>query len=211
METFTDEQLGRVPREVLWRAVDHAWRELAAGRMVNPPRTETVGRLGDPDFFRLEMPAELRDADGVVAAGRKVIEEASAVDQTGRRRLGQRTAHLVIADRVTGRTASFAADHLTNIRTGAAAAWAARYLAGEVPRVALLGTGRVAREMALAADALLRPRELVATSRDAAHRAAFAEALAPHLRASLTTTADLDHALRGAQVCWPRCRPRRRC
>lgn len=200
MESFTDEQLGRVPREVLWRAVDHVWRELAAGRMVNPPRTETVGRPGDPDFFRLEMPAELRGADGVIAAGRKVIEEAGAVDQTGSRRLGQRTAQLVIEDRVTGRTATFAADHLTNVRTGAAAAWAARYLAGEVARVAVVGTGRVAREMALAADALLRPRELVATSRTAANRASFAEALAPLVRASLTATADLDHALRGAQV-----------
>ncbi len=186
-ERLGPEELARLPAEPLWTAAHEALCALHAGLLDSPPRRETVGRPGDPDFFRLEMPAVLHDdAGSVLVRAVKVIEERGARDAAGARRLGERTAELRIEHLPSARRAILDAERLTNLRTAAAAVLAVRYLVPRPRSLALIGTGRVATEIALAAAALLQPASLRVTSRQPAHRAAFESRLRPHLGAVLT-------------------------
>ena len=136
-----------------------AFRLYGMGEMQNPPRREEVRREGEVDLFRLELPGEW---EGRYRA-RKVIEERSDV-ATGR--LGERTAVIELEDVRSGRRAVLGAEYITNMRTGAAGALGARYLAREpVRRVAILGTGRISRALALCVDAAQHPPEIRATAK----------------------------------------------
>ncbi len=187
------------------KLLDHAVRDaflaLAAGRLLNPPRTETVGRPGEPDFFRLTMPACLLDDTGTPwLEGCKLIEEHGARDESGQRQLGARTARLELRHLPSGQTLRLPADRLTDCRTAAAAVWSLRWLVGPVARLALIGTGRVASEVVLAAARLLDCRTIRAASRSAARCDEFAARLAGPFDGELAARPDIDWALDGAHA-----------
>ncbi len=173
---------------------DEAFRLYGQGLMVNPPRVETVERSGALDLFRLSMPAEWVGR----YRGEKRIEERSDV-RTGR--LGARSAVIAIEDLRTGARAEVEADLITNMRTGAAGALAARYLARPDARVAaVLGTGRIAKALALCADRLFDLKEVRATSRRPEGRRAFAEEVGPRLRAPLRMADDIPSCVEDADI-----------
>ncbi len=173
---------------------DEAFRLYGLGEMQNPPRREEVRKEGGMDLFRLELPGEWPGRYRM----RKVIEERSDV-ATGR--LGERTAVIELEDLRSGRRAVLDAEHITNMRTGAAGALGARYLAREeVRRVAILGTGRISRALALCVDAAQHPPEIRATSRQAANREAFEAEVGPKVGADLRMVDSIAACVDGADA-----------
>lgn len=172
---------------------DRAFRLYGSGEVLNPPRREEVRRTGGADLFRLEMPAEW---PGRYRA-RKVIVERSDVSSG---RLAKRTAVIELEDIATGRSAELDAEYLTNMRTGAAGVLGVRYLAGSSEVLAIVGTGRISRALALCADAALRPREIRATSRNASNVEAFAGYVQPKVNARVRSTNAIGDCLEGADA-----------
>ncbi len=191
---ITDAEIAGIlsAREVV-ESCDRAFRLYGSGEALNPPRREEVRRTGGADLFRLEMPAEW---PGRYRA-RKVIVERSDVSSG---RLSERTAVIELEDVATGRSAELDAEYLTNMRTGAAGALGVRYLAGGSEVLAIVGTGRVSRALALCADAALGPREIRATSRSAANVEAFAAYVQPKVNARIRRTNAIGDCLEGADA-----------
>ena len=175
-------------------ACHQAFEQYGAGVIDNPPRTESVEKRGALDYFRLDMPAEW---PGKFRA-RKIIEEFSDVASG---RLAKREAYIAFEDLQQGRTRRLEAGHITDQRTGAAGALGLQYLAGAaIKRVAILGTGRIARTLALSCDALFDLAEIACTSRRPENRAEFAEAVGPDLRAHLRIVPSLEECLADADA-----------
>ena len=175
-------------------ACHQAFERYGAGVIDNPPRTESIQKRGALDYFRLDMPAEW---PGEFRA-RKIIEEFSDVASG---RLAKREAYIAFEDLQQGRSCRLEAGHITDWRTGAAGALSIHYLAdAAIERVAILGTGRIARSLALSCDALFDLAEIVCTSRREANRAAFAKAVEPDLRASLRLATSLETCIAGADA-----------
>ena len=175
-------------------ACHQAFERYGAGVIDNPPRTESVQKRGSLDYFRLDMPAEWPGKFRV----RKIIEEFSDV-ATGR--LAKREAYIAFEDLQQGRSYRLEAGHITDWRTGAAGALGLQYLAGAaIERVAILGTGRIARTLALSCDELFDLAEIACTSRREANRAAFAKAVEPDLHASLRIATSLETCIAGADA-----------
>ena len=175
-------------------ACHQAFERYGAGVIDNPPRTESIQKRGALDYFRLDMPAEW---PGKFRA-RKVIEEFSDVASG---RLAKREAYISFEDLQQDRAWRLEAGHITDWRTGAAGALGLQYLAGAaIERVAILGTGRIARTLALSCDVLFDLAEIACTSRRAANRAAFAAAVGPDLRARLRVAASLEACIAGADA-----------
>ena len=160
------------------------------GALDNPPRAEGV----EDGVFRLEMPCAW---PGHFRA-RKVIEEVS---DPGSGRLGQRQAYIDLEDLKRNTRVRLEADHITDMRTGAAGALGLELLAdGPLRRIGLVGTGRGARSLALAADSLLGPAELRVTSRTAQSRQAFVEDLGGRLGCKLVAVDSLQACLDGVDA-----------
>ncbi len=175
-------------------ACHQAFERYGAGVIDNPPRTESIQKRGALDYFRLDMPAEWLGT----FRSRKIIEEFSDV-ATGR--LAKREAYIAFEDLQQDRARRLEAGHITDRRTGAAGALGLQYLAGAaIERVAILGTGRIARSLALSCDTLFDLAEIACTSRRAANRAAFAEAVGPDLRARLRVAASLEACIADADA-----------
>ena len=175
-------------------ACHQAFEHYGAGVIDNPPRTESIEKRGTLDYFRLDMPAEWPGKFRT----RKIIEEFSDVASG---RLAKREAYIVLEDLQQGRSYRLEAGHITDWRTGAAGALGLQYLAGAaIERVAILGTGRIARTLALSCDALFDLAEIACTSRREANRAAFAKAVEPDLHASLRIATSLETCIAGADA-----------
>jgi len=169
---------------------DLAFRLYGQGALLNPPRQETIG----DGQFKLEMPAEWPGR----YRGRKIIEERAA---THAGRLGERRAFILLEDLVQGKQLHLEADYATDMRTGAAGALGIQYLAGgPVARIAILGTGRIARSLARCADHLFPLEEIRATSRQPAGREAFAREVGPLLRAPLRLAGSIPECIAGAEA-----------
>lgn len=169
---------------------DQAFRLYGQGILVNPPRQETL----TGEHFRLEMPAEWPGR----YRSRKIIEERSA---TGAGRLGERQAFTLLEDLARGTRVRLEADWATDMRTGAAGALGIQYLAsGPVARIGILGTGRVARSLALCADRLFALEEIRVFSRQPANREAFARQLGPLLRAPLRLAESVAGCIASAEA-----------
>ena len=167
-----------------------AFEMYGRGQIANPPRSEQV----EEGFFRLQMDAEWADRYRIC----KIIEERSDVNQG---ELGVRRAVITLHDLDAKTSVTMDADYITDMRTGAAGALGIKYLTeGPVQRVGVVGTGRVARVLALAADALFRPREMSVTSRSASKRANFLEKVGPNVRAVLQMTPSLEECLEGVDA-----------
>ncbi len=175
-------------------ACHQAFEYYGTGVIDNPPRTESIQKRGALDYFRLDMPAEW---PGKFRA-RKIIEEFSDVASG---RLAKREAYIAFEELQQGRSWRLEAGYITDQRTGAAGALALQYLAGEsIKRVAILGTGRIARTLALSCDALFDLAEIACTSRRPENRAAFAAAVEPDLHTSLRMATSLEACIAGADA-----------
>jgi alanine dehydrogenase len=176
-------------------ACRQAFELYGAGDIVNPPRQEIVEERDGTSYFRLDMPATW---PGRYRA-RKIIEEVSHV---GSGRLGGREAWIELEDLRAGTRVRLDAGHITDMRTGAAGALGIEYLTRhDVRRIGILGTGRIARCLALCCDDLFDLEELRCTSRTAGRRDAFATVVAPRLRCTrLTMTPTIDACLDGVDA-----------
>ena len=155
MEWLREEDFsGRFSMRDFLGACHQAFELYGQGVIVNPPREEVVEECGELDYFGLDMPAQW---PGKYRA-RKIIEEFSDVKQG---RLAKREAYIEFEDLQQGKVLRVDAGFITDMRTGAAGALGIKYLAGEgIRRVAVLGTGRISRNLALACDELFEPGAL---------------------------------------------------
>ena len=168
---------------------NRAFLHYGSGESYSPPRRESVEERDGLDHFRLDMPAEW---PGKYRA-RKRIEEKSSVASG---RLESRQAYIELEDVTRGLTVRLDAGHITDMRTGSAGALGLKYIATRaIGRVAILGTGRVARTLALACDALFDLDEIRCTSRSAEKRDAFARDMEPKLSTRLHMTASQSECL----------------
>lgn len=171
-----------------------AFLHYGSGTIENPPRSEEVRQSNGMDLFRLDMPAEW---PGTYRA-RKCIEERSDVASG---RLAARQAYIELEDVPRGSLVRLDAGHITDMRTGAAGALGLQYMATRaIRRLAILGTGRVARTLALACDTLFELTEIRCTSRNQEKRDAFARQMSSKLRASLHMTETQSECLQGVDA-----------
>lgn len=140
-------------------AVEHALREMFAGRVALPVRSEI--RSADGHDLALFMPGELTDA-GVL--GQKIVAERPGNAERG---LPVLTSSLTLLDPDTGLIAALmGATHLTNVRTGALTAVAARRLAPSSTHVAtIVGTGGIVPMQVMALAELAQIDEIRVTGR----------------------------------------------
>lgn len=156
----------------------------------NPLREEHVDRQRGMDHFSLVMPAEW---PGRYSACKR-IEEFSDVSSG---QLARREAYIELRDLVRDNAVRLDAGHITDMRTGAAGALALQYIATRpIRRIALLGTGRVARALTLACDGLFDLQEVRCTSRRAENRDAFARDVGSEMRAPLNMVATQGECMR---------------
>jgi ornithine cyclodeaminase/alanine dehydrogenase-like protein (mu-crystallin family) len=167
-------------------ACQQAFEGVGRGEILNPAREQTLAVRDGLDYFGLDMPAEWPGH----CRSRKIIEEYSDVAAG---RLARREAYLRFDDLATGTSLRLDAGLITDMRTGAAGALGVKYLASRtIERVAILGTGRVCRHLALAADQVFALKQIRCTSRSEANRQTFAAAVEPQLRTSLSMTDSID-------------------
>ncbi len=175
-------------------ASHRAFELYGQGIINNPTRTEEVDRQGALDYFRLEMPAEW---PGKYRA-KKIIAEYSNVAEG---RLAKREAYIALEDVQQGKEVRLDAGYITDMRTGAAGALGIKYIAGaEIRRVAVLGTGRIARNLALACDGLFGLEEIRCTSRKPENREAFAAEVGPALKAGLRMEGSIAACIDGVEA-----------
>lgn len=161
------------------------------GELNNPERREWVEK--DDDSFHLVMEAEWSDR----YRARKTIDELSDVT-TGQ--LGERRAVITLTDLQAETELEMDADLVTDMRTGAAAAWGLKYLRpSHLRRLAIVGTGRVALRAALACDELFDIECIVVTSRNRENRERFA-AQASSASARIELAPDIDRCVADADA-----------
>lgn len=112
---------------------------LGHGTVTVSPREENVDESGR---FTLKMPGNIGKLSGY-----KLIEELPPTEVG---KLGQRTAviRLTLED---GAEVEMDAEYITNMRTGAAGVLGMKYFAPYAKNIAILGTGKIAKALALAA------------------------------------------------------------
>jgi alanine dehydrogenase len=175
-------------------ACDRAFVLYGKGEIVNPPREERVEKRERLDYFRLDMPAE---QPGLYRM-RKIIEEYSDVSAGN---LSRREAYIGLEDLRVGREVRLDAGYITDMRTGAAGALALRYTSAKpVRRIGVVGTGRIARNIALACDTVFDLEELRFTSRKEQSRQNFIEAIGPQIGAPLYMASSIAECLAGVDA-----------
>lgn len=176
-------------------AVEAGFRALAEGRVTMPPvmSMEIAENNGEVDVKTAH-----------VAGGESfAIKVSPGFFDNPALGLPSTSGLMILFSARTGRVEALLLDngYLTDVRTAAAGAVAARHLARpDAARAAILGTGLQAR-MQLRALALVRPiREAVIWGRDPAKAGAAAEELAGALGIDVRAEADAAAAVRGADV-----------
>jgi alanine dehydrogenase len=180
------------PADVI-TAVEGAFREHAAGRAAALPRAVLPMRGGG--FFLSMVGALPRQR----ALGTKLI---AVVPKNRRRKLPTLHASYVLTDPETGvPLALMEAGFLTAIRTGAASALAARYLARrESAAVACFGAGIQARYQLLCLQAVFPVARVAVVGRDPERARAFAETLTRDMGVPVEVTRDRRAAVAGADI-----------
>ena len=170
------------PADVI-TAVEGAFREHAAGRSAALPRAVLPMRSGG--FFLSMVGALPRHR----ALGTKLI---TVVPKNRRRKLPTVHAAYVLTDPETGvPLALMEAGFLTAIRTGAASALAARYLARkDSAAVACFGAGIQARYQLLCLQALFPITRVALVGRDPERARAFAETMTADMGVPVELTRD---------------------
>lgn len=198
-----DDEIARMPVPDMVAAVDEALRALGCGMIDNPPRIESVGSSKDPDFFQIDMQAAYREnVCGIGYRCRKVIEEHGARDGKGTRVPGSRRAWIEFEDPVRKNRITLDAEFITNARTAIAALLGARYLLLEERpvRLALIGTGRIAREVVRCASHVTDIGWIQVTSRNQEHRAAFVSRMREHAAGEIRAAESVSECMEGADA-----------
>lgn len=192
---ISDEEIATLMTPADFVASCHtAFQLFGKGEMINPSRSESLTQEAGMDVFHLELPGEWQNK----YRGKKVIEERSDV-QTGR--LGDRTAVISLEDIHSGQLVDLDADYITNMRTGAAGVLGASYLCQlPIRTVAIVGTGRISKALALCADVALHPEMICVTSRKEESREGFAKDVADQLSCSLRMTDTIEACVTGADA-----------
>ncbi|WP_111431894.1 ectoine utilization protein EutC [Rhodobacteraceae bacterium DSL-40] len=176
-------------------AIEGGFRALAAGGVVMPPilSMEIADANGEVDVKTAYVP-------GVESFAIKVSPGFFDNPKIG---LPSTSGLMVLFSARTGRVEALLLDngYLTDVRTAAAGAVAARALArSDARRAAIFGTGLQAR-MQLRALCLVRPiREAVFWGRDVAKAAAAATEMMQELGIAASAEADAEAAVRGADI-----------
>jgi ectoine utilization protein EutC len=176
-------------------AVEAGFRALGEGGVVMPPilSMEIEAANGEVDVKTAYVP-------GVASFAIKVSPGFFDNPKIG---LPSTSGLMILFSARTGRVEALLLDngYLTDVRTAAAGAVAARHLAREdAARAAILGTGMQAR-MQLRALALVRPiREAAIWGRDAAKAEALAREVAEELDIAVRAEPDAEAAVRGADI-----------
>jgi alanine dehydrogenase len=180
------------PADVI-TAVESAFREHAAGRSAALPRA--ILPMGSGGFFLSMVGALPRQR----ALGTKLI---TVVPKNRGRRLPTVHAVYVLTDPETGvPLALMEAGFLTAIRTGAASALAARYLAREdSAAVACFGAGIQARYQLLCLQALFPLARVAVVGRDPDRARAFGETMARDMSLPVEVTRDRRAAVAKADI-----------
>jgi ornithine cyclodeaminase len=160
-----------------------AFREFSAGRVLAPPRVRLALA---PDRASSVMPGYVAAAE---ALGCKVLARCLA---NGERGLPTLLGTLVLLDPATGLPLAFmSATYLTNARTAAAVALAARVLSrAEAASVGVYGSGPLARLILEALTHVRRVREVVVYSPTADHRRRYAEEMSARLGLAVSAAPD---------------------
>jgi len=165
-------------------ALEAAFREWAAGRAMNQPRRRVA-------------------AGAVLATMSAALPSSGLIGFKGYTH-GPNGARfwLALFDASDGRPrALMEADWLGQQRTGAAAGLATKYLARRDASIfTIIGAGHQALTQALAVAAVRPLRDVRVFSRDAGHRAAFADQLGAAVEVPVRPMASLRDALDGAEI-----------
>ncbi len=146
---------------------DEAFRLYGEGLATMPAREQNVDAKGR---FTLKMPASIPGYTGY-----KFIEERS-VDKSGW--LGERTAVIKLRPE-GGEEIELDAEYITNMRTGAAGVLGLKYFAPNAKNIAILGTGKISKALALC-TAELGVSTINVFSRNQENRDKFKAALNEH-------------------------------
>lgn len=179
--------------DFIW-ACDRAFHLFNLGKVKNLPREERIEKLGDLDSFQLKMCSIW---PGFYKAC-KIINEQSNV-KTGS--LAKRSAFIDFQDIKNNLSVKLDAGIITDMRTGASGALALKYV-GDRPlsRIAIVGTGRVARNLAIACDKLFELENIFCTSRQKHNREAFFYHIKDKVKASLQMFPSIDECLDGVDA-----------
>ncbi|HKJ92370.1 MAG TPA: hypothetical protein VJ957_04335, partial [Longimicrobiales bacterium] len=176
-------------------AVEAAFRALAEGRVRQPPP------------MGLEIPAARGEVHvkGAYLEGAPVfaIKVASGFYGNAERGLPTGSGLVLVFDAATGFPLALLRDngYLTELRTGAAGALAARLLApASLERVAVLGTGVQARFQLRAIAKVRRWQETVAWSPDPRHVAAYCDEMSEALAMPFRPAESAQAAVAGADL-----------
>jgi len=172
--------------DALLPAIETALIELSAGRVVQPMRT----------VMELPAPGSLLFVKPALVAGALAVKLITQVPDNAARGLPTMIATLVLLDPATGRPlAVMDATWLTALRTAAVSAVATRALRDRRPkRLALLGSGALARTHALALRAVVPISDIRVWSRNPANAQRCAEEI------QATASPDAETAVRDADV-----------
>lgn len=169
-------------------AVQEAFLDHGLGRTQMPPKSYLYFSRHDGDLRT--MPAYLEERD---QAGVKVVNVHARNPQKG---LPTVMALLVLSSPETGAPlAVMGATHLTAMRTGAAGAIAARYLARPESRVVgMVGAGAQARTQLLGLSRLFKIERVIIFDRSQEHGRSFVEEARAFLDCSYRVTTDPQEA-----------------
>lgn len=199
-----------LPMSECLAALEHAYRELAAGRGVNRRRSDTFSRTSRHDGLY-----SLKSMDGIapslgVGAVRINSDIVTWPERSGNVRRekvpaapGGRWVGLVLLfSSETGEPlAIFPDGYLQRLRVGATNGLAAKYLAREDARtVGLLGSGWQASGQLMSIVAVRSIEKVRCYSTSAENREAFAVRMGRELGVEIEPVASADEALRGADV-----------
>jgi ornithine cyclodeaminase len=174
--------------------MEHALAGFSAGRVVQPLRSVVPVAAG-PGFLGF-MPAYLPDRH---ALGAKLVTVFGGNVRAG---LPSHLAVIVLLDERSGRLRAITdGRYITEVRTAAVSAVAARYLArSDASDLAILGSGVQARSHLLAMAAV-RPLAAVRVwSPDAAHRERFVADMQPQLACPLVASSSAEDCVRDADL-----------
>jgi ornithine cyclodeaminase/alanine dehydrogenase-like protein (mu-crystallin family) len=183
-------------------AVEEAFRRLAAGEVVMPQRVATP--IDPHNGLHLSMPAFVAQVDGVTpAAGVLTIKVVTVYgDNPARYEMPTIQGVLLLHDARTGAAAALMdAEHLTAMRTGAAAGVATRLLARpDAATVTIFGAGAQAGPQ-LAAICAVRPiRQAYVVTRTGSRDAGFCAGMSAQLGIAVMPLRDIRAAVEAADV-----------
>ncbi len=188
---ITESMVGSFSMDDFIWGCDRAYHLFNRGILKSLPRQEQVEKRADMDHFRLEMSSMW---PGFYKAC-KIIEERSDIT-TGS--LSSRTAFIDFYDMRNNLSVKLDAGNLTDMRTGAAGALALKYVTTRpLQRIAIIGTGRVARKLAIACDILFQLEYISCTSRKRQNREAFFCEINDKIKADLKMVPTIKECLNG--------------